>query len=255
MTHGLQFSGNYTYSHSIDNGSTSQGTSSANGPAGGDGTTTDQTQPGLDRGNSVFDIRHRLSFTYVWEMPFFPNNHGVLAAVLGGWQWNGILSLQSGAHWSPFDDRPPLLQAADGFPGACTTATFDPVHCVNQGGDYNLDGESNDRPNAIANNVHATHSQWADGFNLPDNFFSAPDRNLGRNTFVGPGYWAVDTSLLKNVRISDRFHLQFRAEAFNVFNHTNFLLGDNSSLHGPLFGVAGGTNPPRNLQFGLKLSF
>ena len=41
---------------------------------------------------------------------------------------------------------------------------------MNQGGDYNLDGESNDRPNAIANNVHATHSQWADGFNLPDNF-------------------------------------------------------------------------------------
>ncbi|MFY9560155.1 MAG: hypothetical protein WAQ52_07975 [Terriglobales bacterium] len=221
--------------------------------------TTDQTHPGLDRGNSVFDIRHRLTFTYFLELPFFQNHHGVLATVLGGWQWNGIWSLQSGAHWSAFDDRPPLLQAADGFPGACNTATFDPVHCVNQGGDYNLDGESNDRPNAIANNVHATHSQWADGFNLPDNFFSAPCLgcvgNLGRNTFVGPSYWAVDTSLLKNVRISDRFRLQFRAEAFNVFNHTNFLLGDNSSLHDPRFGVAGGTNPPRNLQFGLRLSF
>jgi hypothetical protein len=258
-SHGLQFSGNYTYSHSIDSGSTSQGASSANGPAGGDGLTTDQTQPGLDRGNSVFDIRHRFTFAYVWEMPFFQSNHGVLGVVLGGWQWNGIWSLQSGAHWSPFDDHQPLLQAADGFPGACTAATFDPVHCVNQGGDYNLDGESNDRPNAIANNVHATHSQWADGFNLPDNFFSAPCLgcvgNLGRNTFVGPGYWAVDTSLLKNVRISDRFRLQFRAEAFNVFNHTNFLIGDNTSLHDPRFGIAGGTSPPRNLQFGLKLSF
>jgi Carboxypeptidase regulatory-like domain/TonB dependent receptor/TonB-dependent Receptor Plug Domain len=254
LTHGLQFSGNYTYSHSIDDGSTSQGASSANGPAGGDGMTTDQTQPGLDRGNSVFDIRHRIAFTYVWEMPFFQKNHGVLATVLGGWQWNGIWSLQSGAHWSPFDDRPPLLQAA-----ACTAATFDPVHCVNQGGDYNLDGESNDRPNAIANHVHAAHSQWADGFNLPDNFFSAPCLgcvgNLGRNTFVGPGYWAVDTSLLKNIRISDRFRLQFRAEAFNVFNHTNFLIGDNTSLHDSFFGVAGGTDPPRNLQFGLKVSF
>jgi hypothetical protein len=249
LSHGLQFSGNYTYSHSIDSGSTSQGASSANGPAGGDGLTTDQTQPGLDRGNSVFDIRHRLAFTYVWEMPFFQSNHGVLAVVLGGWQWNGIWSLQSGAHWSPFDDRPPLLNC--GVP--------EPVNCVNEGGDYNLDGESNDRPNAIANNVHATHSQWADGFNLPYNFFSTPCLscvgNLGRNTFVGPSYWAVDTSLLKNVRISDRFLLQFRAEAFNVFNHTNFLIGDNTSLHDPLFGIAGGTNPPRNLQFGLKLSF
>jgi hypothetical protein len=251
LRHGLQFSGNYTYSHSIDNGSTSQGASSANGPAGGDGLTTDQTQPGLDRGNSFFDIRHRLSFTYVWEMPFFKNNHGVLGVVLGGWQWNGIWSFQSGLHWSPFDDRPPLLQGNCGAPG--------PVNCVNEGGDYNLDGESNDRPDAMANSVHATHSQWADGFNLPESFFSTPCLgcvgNLGRNTFVGPGYWAVDTSLLKNVRISERFLLQFRAEAFNVFNHTNFLIGDNTSLHDPFFGIAGGTHPPRNLQFGLKLSF
>ena len=44
-------------------------------------------------------------------------------------------------------------------------------------------------------------------------------------------------------------------EAFNVFNHTNFLVGDNTSLHDPLFGIAGGTNPPRNLQFGLKVGF
>ena len=72
---------------------------------------------------------------------------------------------------------------------------------------------------------------------------------------MGPSYWAVDTSLIKNVRISDRFRLQFRAEAFNVFNHTNFLIGDNTSLHDPLFGIAGGTDPPRNLQLGMKLSF
>ncbi len=104
LSHGLQFSGNYTYSHSIDSGSTWQSVgTTVNGPAAGDGLTTDQTQPGLDRGNSVFDIRHRLTFTYIWEMPFFRNNHGMLAALLGGWQWNGIWSFQSGAHWSPFD--------------------------------------------------------------------------------------------------------------------------------------------------------
>jgi hypothetical protein len=71
-------------------------------------------------------------------------------------------------------------------PGACDAPTFDPSNCVNIRADYNLDGESNDRPNAIANNVHATHTQWADGFNLPDNFFSTPCLgcvgNLGRNT-------------------------------------------------------------------------
>jgi len=72
---------------------------------------------------------------------------------------------------------------------------------------------------------------------------------------VGPSYWAVDTSIFKNFQVSERFHLQFMAEAFNVFNHTNFLIGDNSSLHDPIFGAAGGTAPPRNLQFGLKLIF
>jgi hypothetical protein len=118
---------------------------------------------------------------------------------------------------------------------------------------------TNDRPNAIANHIHATHSMWANGFNLPGNFFSAPCLvcvgNLGRNTLVGPGYWAADISLIKNLRVRETIHLQFRAEAFNVFNHTNFLIGDNTALHDPLFGQAGGTNSPRNLQFGLKLAF
>jgi hypothetical protein len=253
LSKGLQFGGNYTYSHSIDSDSTWQSVgTTVDGTAAGDGYATDQTQPGLDRGNSVFDIRHRLAVTYVWEMQFFRNQPSLVSAVLGGWQWNGIWSAQSGAHWSAFDPQQPILEGDDcGDPG--------PVHCVNVGGDYNLDGESNDRPNAIANHVHATHAQWADGFNLPKNFFSAPCLgcvgNLGRNTFVGPSYWNFDTSLFRNLRISDKVALQFRAEAFNVFNHTNFLIGNNQSLHDPFFGQAGGTNPPRNLQFGLKLSF
>ena len=148
-----------------------------------------------------------------------------------------------------------------------TPPTFNPTHCVNiLSVDYNLDTVANDRPKAIANHVDATHEQWADGFNLPDNFFSTPClgcvSNLGRNTFVGPGYWNLDTSLFKNFRLSDRFsRLQFRAEAFNIFNHTNFRLGavnspsDNNKLNSPEFGKAGGTFSPRNLQFGLKLSF
>ncbi len=254
---GLQFGGNYTYSHSIDDGSSWQsGPTSADGPAAGDGVTTDQTQPGLDRGNSVFDIRHRFTFNYVWEMPFYRNGRGVRGALLAGWRWNGIWSLQSGAHWSPFDLRGSGLFAK--VPNACTASTFDPVNCVNQGGDYNLDGENNDRPSAISNHIHATHAQWANGFNLPGDFFSDPCLgcvgNLGRNTFVGPSYWALDTSLLKNLRLSERLHLQFRIEAFNVFNHTNFLLGENN-INSPSFGLAGGTDPPRNLQFGLKISY
>ncbi len=134
---------------------------------------------------------------------------------------------------------------------------FDSLKCVNIGGDYNLDGEKNDRPDAMADHIHTTHAQWANGFNLPDHFFSAPCLgcvgNLGRNTFIGPSYWSADISLSKTFALFDRFNLQFRAEAFNVFNHTNFLIGENR-LNTPNFGQAGGTAPPRNLQFGLKLS-
>jgi hypothetical protein len=85
--------------------------------------------------------------------------------------------------------------------------------------------------------------------------------NLRRNTFVGPGYWAADTSIFKTFRISDRFQMQFRAEAFNFFNYTNFQLCgtigpvNGNNLNNPQFGKAGGTANPRNLQFGLKLSF
>ena len=81
--------------------------------------------------------------------------------------------------------------------------------------------------------------------------------NLGRNTFVGPGYQAADVSMFKNFRVRERFALQFRVEAFNVFNHTNFELGPGAHNHitDPVFGQAAGTGPPRNLQLALKLTY
>jgi outer membrane receptor protein involved in Fe transport len=264
MLHGLLLSGAYTYSHSIDGGSGwHNGSTTANGTAAGDSYFTDFTMPQLDRGNSTFDIRHRFTLNYVWELPFFRQGHGFRGAVIGGWQFNGIWSLQTGAHWSPYNGRRSILDDSSS-PGACDPATFDPIHCVNTGGDYNLDGRSNDRPNALAKNIKATHAQWADGFNLPPNFFTAPClgcvSNLGRNTFLGPGYWAADVSMFKNFHISERWQLQFRIEAFNVFNHTNFQLGDaialaKNDISDPQFGQANDTGPPRNLQLGLKLSF
>lgn len=255
---GLQFDANYTFSHSIDSGSSWHNmATSVNGFAAGDGYTTDQTLPGLDRGNSTYDVRHRLTVSYIWELPFFKHHKGFTKAALAGWQMNGIWAFQSGAHWTPFDRRR-LVDFKELAPGACAAGTFNPKQCVSVGGDYNLDGVNNDRPDATKNNVNATHAQWADGFNLPANFFLPPCLacigNLGRNTFVGPGYWAADVSMFKNFRLAEPFILQFRAEAFNVLNHTNFQIGNNA-INDPAFGQAGGTANPRNLQFALKLIF
>jgi hypothetical protein len=144
---------------------------------------------------------------------------------------------------------------------------------VNVGGDYNLDGQKNDRPNAQAQSVSTTHDMWANGWGANyvglGNFFTSPCGgtgpcigNLGRNTFVGPNFFDMDMSLFKNFKITERVNFQFRAESFNLLNRTNFTLPGNAghnSIQDSLFGLAGGASGngfgPRELQFGAKLSF
>ncbi len=101
MSHGLLLNVDYTYSHSIDNGSTwHSGATTANGTAAGEGYTTTNTDPGLDRGDSIYDIRNRLVLNYVYQLPG-QNMKGAKGLVLGGWSYNGIWAFQSGAHWEP----------------------------------------------------------------------------------------------------------------------------------------------------------
>ncbi len=269
-TRGLTFNVDYTWSHSIDNGSTwHSGATTANGAAGGEGFNTDVTQPRLDRSNSLFDIRQRLVFNYVYELPFYRNQQGFVGKVLGGWNWSGIISAQSGAHWSPYDSRSRKLT------GDCSQAGLDAGACINTGGDYNLDAIKNDRPSSdLRNYSGASHSDWANGFGVSANgdnlhafqqaHFFAPtpgsNGNLGRNVFVGPGAFVVDTTFGKTFKITERFNMQFRGDLFNIFNHTNFLLataggGANNKIQTANFGQAGGTLNPRQVQLGLKLTF
>jgi Carboxypeptidase regulatory-like domain/TonB dependent receptor len=276
-SHGLTFNLNYTWSHSLDDGSTwHSGATTANGDAAGDGFTTDWTNPRLDRGNSIFDIRHRLVFNYVWELPFGKHT-GFLGALIDGWQYNGIWAFQTGAHWSPYDRRSEKLREISDPTTACTAADVTSGNCENLGGDYLLNRTNshsrNSRPNSIFSSFSsATHDMWANGWGSKwapgGGIFTAPclgcPGNLGRNTFVGPNLWTADMSLFKNFRIGEKVGLQFRAEGFNVFNRTNFVLANSGQAgleitHNQFpvgnFGQAGGSLNARNLQFGLKLSF
>jgi outer membrane receptor protein involved in Fe transport len=278
-SHGMVFNLNYTWSHAIDGGSTwHSGSTSSNGAGAGEGYTTDVTLPQIDRGNSIFDIRQRLVANYVWELPWYRSQPGVIGHILGGWVYNGIISWQTGAHWEPWtftNGGDPVGSIANGSGGACTQADIDNHNCFNSGGDFNLDGVRNDRPNVAANNFTPSHDQWADGWGSDfkfngtggasaNGFFSSPCLacvgSEGRNTFVGPSFVSWDTSLFKNIKITERVGMQFRAEAFNVLNHTNFQLpgaggSTNNRTNSGSFGQAGGTFNPRNLQFGLKISF
>jgi outer membrane receptor protein involved in Fe transport len=289
MSHGVLFNIDYTYSHSIDNGSTwHSGATTANGTAAGEGFTTDQTLPGLDRGDSIYDIRHRLVVNYVWQLPG-QKLKGVAGAIAGGWSLNGIWTFQSGAHWEPFTASGFSLSALDEAGVACDAATFDPTQCVNIRGDFNLDHGRNDRPNSTVSRMSGvSHDSWANGWGLapvpgttsfttssPGITFSTPclgcTGNLGRNTFVGPGNWAADMTLSKTFQITERVNLKFDANAFNIFNHTNFVLAtvgggaNNQYAHtNPVtgsfdptlnFGQAAGTLNARNLQLGVKISF
>jgi hypothetical protein len=252
MSRGLQFAAHYTWGHAIDNGSTwHSGATSSNHEGAGEGYSSDQTMPRLDRGNSIFDIRHTFTMNYVYELPFFKNHGGVTEAVLGGWQLNGTIAYHTGAHWEPF---------CHGSRSTC---------------DFNKDYEANDRPDSsVAAFSGANHDMWAKGWGgnwcftntttcLNGIFTRPPAGNtgtLGRNTFTGPGFMEWNPSLFKNIKITERTKLEFRAESFNILNHTNFKLpGAEGAFHDSIrdstFGQAGGTFNARNLQFGLKLSF
>lgn len=269
-SHGLAFAVNYTYSHSIDNGSAwHNSATTGNGAGAGDGYSTDVTQPFLDRGNSTFDIRHRIVANYVYELPLGKNSTGAMGVIAKGWQWNGIASFQTGAHWEPFRSSLANLRTiSSGGTAHCTAADVNSGNCENLGGDYNLDGTRNDRPDATAVNFHPSEAQWADGWDNASGptppTFSSPCLgcvgNIGRNTFTGPHFFDFDMSLFKNFTLTERAALQFRVESFNLFNSVNFKLpGANfagqNRINSGLFGAASGAFDGRTLQFGLKLSF
>ncbi len=257
MTRGLEFNLNYTWSHSIDEGSTwhSHATTS-NGRAGGDGYLSSAGNLRLDRGPSLFDIRHRFTSSWVYELPFFRQQQGFVGHVLGGWQFNGLVALQTGAPFSVFDRRNPSL--------SCTGTTAST--CVNRGGDYNLDGERIDRPNAPIVSVHTgpeSRTEAINGF-LKRSDFGVPglaqNGSLGRNTFRWPGYASTDFSFFKNIKIREGMSIQFRTEMFNILNRVNFLqtadsTHTNNQLASPELSKSRKTHPARQIQFGLKFIF
>ena len=223
----------YTWSKSIDDASNFFSS------AGDPNFPQNSFNVAAERGRSNFDVRQRLSASYSYALPFGKGRHyladdGLISTILTGWETHGIITLQTGR---PFTVA--LLSEID-----------------NSGTGRSILGfGANDRPNLVGDPELSNGStlQW---FNTAAFAFPAPGTfgNAGRNILDGPGFQNVNASLVKNTALTERVNLQFRAEAFNLFNHPNFNLPDNF-FGSPTFGRITSARDPRHIQFGLKLLF
>ena len=238
LQHGLQFRANYTWSKNLDMNSGLTGAQNNN-----------QAQMILDRndlprdwGLSALNITNQASISGSYELPFGRGKRflhdagGATNAILGGWQFNGIVTLLSG------------------FP-------FTPQIGSNRSGDG--DTRNPDRPSLNPDFtgpvVTGNPNQWFNpkAFSLPT---AGTYSNLGRGVYEGPGLAEADVSLFKNTTLFERATLQFRAEFFNVLNHANFgtpnAIVFSGSTVSPSAGLITSTaTTSRQIQFGLKLLF
>ena len=256
--HGLTSMVNFTWSHSIDNASDSEDfVPNAAQPQ-------DSTRANLERGNSNFDIRRRLTWNFAYDLPKFG---GAFSKLKNGWGIDGVLNLQDG---QPFNLN------------------------YNFEGDFSGAGQGFDRPDVVSVQYGSAPFTFLNlaGFAVPCTFDASGTSdtncipgtrhfgNMGRNSLRASAFKEFNVSLVKNTAITERINLQFRAELFNLFNHPNFsnpllpnFIADpaNNGLQNNGLGVGflpltatgdvGIGNPflggggPRGVQFALKVTF
>lgn len=199
----------------------------------------------MDYGPSYYNPPQVLVFNYVYDLPFYKGQHGLVGHVLGGWEVSGITTIETGQPFSVFQYNDP----------------FNLVNAITGAGDGGL-GLWNPRADRTSTAISypKTVSEW---FN-PGAFTAAAGHfgTQGINDLLGPGQQVWDIGFIKNTNFTERVRLQFRGEFFNAFNHTNFCTyssGNTSCvdnyLGDPTFGAVTNTHQPRNIQLGLKLYF
>ena len=231
FSQGWQLSAAYTYNHGTNNFATGQ---DDNYNASG----TNAYDPSVDWARD--DIAHVFTLHSLWELPFLRGRTGWLAGAFGGWQLNTIWNFQAGGLFVPI--------SSSGF---------------GEGGDFNADGQRDERPDRPAGDVSDTFSkdEWLTG-PLSASLFPLPDTvragNLPRDFFRGPGYARVDAAFVKNFPIpigrSEKGRLQIRAEAFNLLNRIN-LSGVERSLDATNFSRPTSAYQMRTMQLSVKFLF
>ncbi|HWB98800.1 MAG TPA: hypothetical protein VG672_18955, partial [Bryobacteraceae bacterium] len=235
MSRGLQIDAAYTWSKSIDQLSTE-----------GPGSSSNQTNPAFpatERGLSDYDATHRLTASGLWELPFLRKRTDWLGRAFGGWQLSSILTFHTGFPWTPVTGRIQSVQVRN-------ADTISPTRPTRYFGGAGSDS-SNDA--------------FITGSNFPlggPTYFDIENRGqpgIGRNSFRGPRFFGVDASLFKNVALTERFQLQLRGNAFNIFNKLNLLpfsFGtESTTIENPNFGRSSGALSGRVIEFQARLVF
>ncbi len=219
LSSGFTVLASYTWSKLIDDAS-SDGSSPAN-----------PFNIRAEKGSSDFDLTHRFVASYIWELPRLTGATPLVRHVLGGWETNGIVALQSGRSFSVVSGRD---NSASGVNG-------DRADLV---GDPHLD---TGRPRAQLVSEYFRKAAFAQ--NPAGTFGTA-----GRNILRGPGDATVDFGVIKNVTVHERYRVQFRTEAFNLFNRVN-LGNPGANQSAATFATITSAGSPRVIQMALKFQF
>lgn len=231
FSNGLTFLTNYTLSRSFDD-------SSYDLTTGSGGEYQVASDPSRSHALSQFDQAHRFVFATVYELPVgkgrtYINHRGILDAILGGWRMSANFSANSG---SPFT----VYQGGANTSNSLAGSLF---------------------PNRIGKGTlpsgRRTIAHWFDttAFTSPAAYQFG---NSGRDILRGPGYWDVDSGLMKDfplpIPLGENPHLELRGDFFNVLNHPNFAQ-PNSTTGSNAFGTITSSSPARAIQVGLQFLF
>jgi hypothetical protein len=225
----LNLSVAYTWSHSIDDSSDRY-----------DGGFVNSYNLAMTRASSQFDQRHLLNISYVYDLPFF-KKAGLTHTMLGGWEWSGIVAFSTGiplnvTNGSTYGDNA-------GVGNGVGTSSFPDVI-------------SNPRanvppPSQVTSNAYAGYFYNPAAFTAPTGLTFG---NIGRNYLRDPNRTNFDMALFKHFAIKENVAFEFRAEAFNVFNHSQWTPGS-GTFGSPAFFEISGAHNARILQLGAKFIF
>ncbi len=274
---GIDITVNYTYSHAIDNISS---TFSENPQTEGFLGLLDPYNPALDKGNADFDARHRIALSAVWTLPYAKGTKGLAKQVFDGWSLSPILTARTGQPFTVFD--------SNGFIGTDTvasryvptapiqfsgsTSTFTTAGTPNTFAYLNLPGSNTYTDPLVGSGELPTCDMVT---NAAGDLVSTgqnchfPANMTHRNAFRGAGIYNIDLSAGKEFPVTERFRLQFRGEFYNLLNHSNYYVQSGLADAGFFgtdtpFSIIGkkGVNPAggipnerRFVQLALKLNF